>query len=122
MDESGAESGAASNYSKRAKHTIKTIKVSSKQLSPSNVTLTNLKTALDDSIIHFQDDIVSEKTAGAKNFTITELHNIINSDDCQNSPKWKDSIKKETSALLKNNHGDMFVLANYIAYPKQDFQ
>ena len=122
MDESGAESGAASNYSKKAKHTVKTIKVSSKQLSPSNVTLTKLKTVIDDSIIHFQDDIVSEKTTGAKNFTITELHNIINSDDCQNSPKWKDSINKETTELLKNNHGDMCVLANYIAYPKQDFQ
>ena len=126
MDESGR--ATVNNYSKKTKKHIIAVNTSATSLdsttpSPANLTLTSLKTAMDDAILKFLDNSTREANKGLKNFTITELHKIISSKECINSPEWKRARTKETSALLKANHGLACILANFETNPVvQDFQ
>ena len=84
--------------------------------------MTNLKTSMYESILKFIDNSIGETVEGHGNFTVRELHDIFTSRACQNSPNWKMARAKETAALLKENHGDIVILAKYQSVPAQDFQ
>ena len=76
---------------------------------------------MDESILKFIDTSLQGTVEGHHNFTVRELHDIFTSKACRNSPNWKIARAKETAALLKENQGDIVILAKYQSVPVQDF-